>query len=430
MEMGSQCSQQNEYFNIATFNCKNLETSKLAIQNLAKDIDILLLQEHWYYDCQLNKLSMVSDEMVGAGKAVDSSDPILPVQMPRGYGGTAILWQKTIDHLITPVPDGGNRIQCAELHGQQPALLISVYMPCRGLRDNIDDFEDCVTQLQEVITKYSDSHSIILGGDFNEDLTVTANTRRKASLERLLSDNNLSTLPTGKTYMGPGGAEVSTIDYIFYSQSLKDNVVQIQTLIEDTSVSDHYPVKCILNNIVDRNVIVKPIVSIKPPRRVRWDKIDMEGYRTTVEARVSQLRQNIPSAYVLDQQIIKVQEIMVQASSAQGPRKLRRQRKAKLIHWTPAIQQAVKDKKKAFHEWKKGNRPSHSSNTLTMNKKLTTSHLRKLCRVESAKAREESRQAILDARTSNTKLFHQLINKQRGKMKYCVNELNVGGGGL
>lgn len=268
MEMGSQCSQQNEYFNIATFNCKNLETSKLAIQNLAKDIDILLLQEHWYYDCQLNKLSMVSDEMVGAGKAVDSSDPILPVQMPRGYGGTAILWQKTIDHLITPVPDGGNRIQCAELHGQQPALLISVYMPCRGLRDNIDDFEDCVTQLQEVITKYSDSHSIILGGDFNEDLTVTANTRRKASLERLLSDNNLSTLPTGKTYMGPGGAEVSTIDYIFYSQSLKDNVVQIQTLIEDTSVSDHYPVKCILNNIVDRNVIVKPIVSIKPPRRV------------------------------------------------------------------------------------------------------------------------------------------------------------------
>ena len=35
-------------------------------------------------------------------------DPVLPVQMPRGYGGTAVLWQKKIDHLITPIIDGGN----------------------------------------------------------------------------------------------------------------------------------------------------------------------------------------------------------------------------------------------------------------------------------------------------------------------------------
>ena len=93
--------QQNvnkEYFKIVTFNCKNIETSKYAIQELSKTTDVILLQEHWYFDCQLNKLNAVSEDMIGSGKATDTGDPILPVQMPRGYGGTAVLWQKKTDH--------------------------------------------------------------------------------------------------------------------------------------------------------------------------------------------------------------------------------------------------------------------------------------------------------------------------------------------
>ena len=83
-------------------------------------------------------------------------------------------------------------------------------MPCRGLRDNIDDFEDCLSQLQEIVAKYSNTHSIVLGGDFNEDLSIVNNPRRKKSLEQFLTDNKLSTQPTGKTYTAPNGAEVST----------------------------------------------------------------------------------------------------------------------------------------------------------------------------------------------------------------------------
>ena len=64
------------------------------------EADILLLQEHWLFDCQLHRLNEISDLCVGRGKSVDTGDPILPVQMPRGYGGTAILWKKQIDHVI------------------------------------------------------------------------------------------------------------------------------------------------------------------------------------------------------------------------------------------------------------------------------------------------------------------------------------------
>ena len=118
---------------------------------------------------------------------------------------------------------------------------------------------------------------------------------------------------------------------------------------------------------------------------------------------------------------------MVKAARSQGPQQQQRQRKAKLVTWTPEIKQAVRNKKKAFYEWKKANRPDNLQNTWLINKKLTTSYLRKLCRIEAAKSKEETRQTILDARTSDTRLFHQLINKQGEKRNYCVNEVTVNG---
>ena len=100
-------------------------------------------------------------------------------------------------------------------------------MPRRGLRDNIDEFEDCLSQLQEIVTKYGDTYSLIIGGDFNEDLCSGDNSRRKRSLRQFLSDNRLATRSTGKTYTAPNGAEVSTIDYIFYNQNLDHNVMRV-----------------------------------------------------------------------------------------------------------------------------------------------------------------------------------------------------------
>ena len=92
-----------------TYNCKNAETSKYAIEELSELADIVLIQEHWYLDCQLGNLSAICESMTGTGKEVDTGDPILPVQMPSGYGGVAILWKRTIDHLVRVLPDGGNR---------------------------------------------------------------------------------------------------------------------------------------------------------------------------------------------------------------------------------------------------------------------------------------------------------------------------------
>ena len=69
-------------------------------------------------------------------------------------------------------------------------------------------------------------------------------------------------------------------------------------------------------------------------------------------------------------------------------------------------------KKKAFWEWKLGERPKTKENWLVINRKITTSNLRKLCRIESARQRQSARQEILDAKYEDTRLFHRLINRE------------------
>ena len=108
----------------------------------------------------------------------------------------------------------------------------------------------------------------------------------------------------------------------------------------------------------------------------------------------------------------KINDILVQATDEVRPKSMKRHRKAPLKVWTSEIRLAVSAKKKAFWEWKQNNRPYQSDNVFVVNKKTTTKRLRKLCRVESAKVRGADRQQILDATSSDAKLFHKLIDKQ------------------
>ena len=95
-----------------------------------KNNDIILLQEHWFFQGQINYLAEIGENLHFAGKGVDKSNPIEPTQMPRGYGGVAVLWTDEIDHLIRPLDDGAERIQCIELSLPNKTLLLPLFI-CR-----------------------------------------------------------------------------------------------------------------------------------------------------------------------------------------------------------------------------------------------------------------------------------------------------------
>ena len=75
-------SKTSQTLTVVSFNCKNTITSNHIIDRLVRSTNAILLQEHWLFDCQLTTLKEINEGYVGTGKAVDSTDPIMPVHMP------------------------------------------------------------------------------------------------------------------------------------------------------------------------------------------------------------------------------------------------------------------------------------------------------------------------------------------------------------
>lgn len=182
-----------------TFNCKNIRTCVPFFTDIGNIVDIVLVQEHWLFNCQLYELNEIHDDFIGTGKAVDSCNPLPPIQMPRGYGGVGILWRKTLDHIVKVIPLGGERIQCVELIvGPKPILVMSVYMPCKGHCENVVEFIDCIEQVHAIVQEFCATHLILIGGDINEDISLVPESRRKTIFKKFLSDNDLMYSDIGK----------------------------------------------------------------------------------------------------------------------------------------------------------------------------------------------------------------------------------------
>ena len=189
-------------------------------------------------------------------------------------------------------------------------VIISVYMPCKGLKDNRDEFADCLAQLREICRNYADTHMIILGGDFNEDLNAQRESERKTGLKNFIRESELKTIETGRTFVNADGVEISTIDYIFCSKQLIQKVVSIIRLENvATNVSDHLPLQCTIQVNLSR-AIQKP-ASISKLQRVRWGGINQEEYETRVTDRLSSVEGGANSISCLDNKIQKLNEVLV-----------------------------------------------------------------------------------------------------------------------
>jgi len=211
---------QNEFkdLRILTFNCKNILTCGPFFNDILKNMDICLIQEHWLFNCQLHLLNELHEDLIGIGKSVDDNDPIQPVNMPRGHGGVAIIWKKELDSLVNIIDLGNNRIQCIEL--LTPAtklLLISVYMPCKGSASQNLEFQECIDLLHEITQTFNNSHTILIGGDFNENIMSDKHSSRQLYVLDFMNENEFKTVDVGKTFINAYGQECSSIDFILFS---------------------------------------------------------------------------------------------------------------------------------------------------------------------------------------------------------------------
>ena len=92
-----------------------------------------------------------------------------PIMRHGGHGGVAICIHNKYEHLIEPIPDGGNRIVGMRLNTTPPILIVCVYLPCRGT-SNKGLFQEHLDELSEILEKYKNKANSLLGGDTNASL--------------------------------------------------------------------------------------------------------------------------------------------------------------------------------------------------------------------------------------------------------------------
>ena len=131
---------------------------------------IICLSEHWLHSSEGNFLhTMHPDYYVAVECISDHEDSVfLSSKYLRGHGGTAILWHKSLNWLITPVPfPPSDRIVGIHINSLPTNIIVFfVYLPSRSR--STEPFCDIMDLLDSAFTHHPDC-IILFMGDFNAD---------------------------------------------------------------------------------------------------------------------------------------------------------------------------------------------------------------------------------------------------------------------
>ncbi|ESO95956.1 hypothetical protein LOTGIDRAFT_175012 [Lottia gigantea] len=127
-----------------------------------------LIQEHWLLQEQLSLFeTKIKGIRVHDVSGMDSNRLLCG----RPFRGCTILWKSGLLCNIKPIVSESRRV-CAVMieMGYMKVLLCNVYMPCAN--SNEHEFDDTLNEIGKLIYE-SDTDYIVVGGDFNTDLSRT-----------------------------------------------------------------------------------------------------------------------------------------------------------------------------------------------------------------------------------------------------------------
>ena len=185
---------EKKFLKIGSLNVKNVETNEAYTRKLLKSYDVLAVQEHWLFSFQLSSFDKQLTSDHSYSKAVDTDDPLLPTQKPRGYGGVAILYRKNMAFKIKKQVHGDNRIIVIAIQSSPPLCICNVYMSSRNSKGNSkadDSYQNSLDQLEEILNTYTKIHAVMLLGDFNASLKQRKGNNQDLQLSSFVDRNSL-----------------------------------------------------------------------------------------------------------------------------------------------------------------------------------------------------------------------------------------------
>ena len=134
-------NQINSKLTICSFNCRSVKSSVDEIAELCSLSHIVCLQEHWLMPHELSLLSNISADFLATGSSAMILDKDVIVGRP--YGGTGILYHKSLSLLITVIDTGHPRLTAVIVAHSfcGPTLVVSAYLPTDyGDSDSLEDY--------------------------------------------------------------------------------------------------------------------------------------------------------------------------------------------------------------------------------------------------------------------------------------------------
>ena len=258
---------------LCSYNCRSVKNSLHDVAKLCIDNDILLFQEHWLLSADLPMLNNIHTDFLSYGlSAIDITKDIL---VGRPFGGTAILYKKSLAHNIDIIESRESRITGIKIHTNCGSILIlNVYMPTNyNDCESLEAYIDCLCNLHAILVDCS-ATNVIISGDFN----CSFGSRFFAELEAFVRNNHLimsdiQRLANIHAYYSDDGTRMSWIDHIICSPSV-DTMLSDIRVRNDIILSDHRPLLFTLQCSVSEQSADKTSNSNSDARMPLWQRCD------------------------------------------------------------------------------------------------------------------------------------------------------------
>ena len=314
-------------------------------------------------------------------------------------------------------------------------------MQARGSAESDEGFQTTLDELHELIEKFSATHKIILGGDFNASLHRVQSIRRDTMLKKFLQEHNLRTpdhYPIQPTYWHEGTEASSQIDYWFLSEIASEKMIIAKP--NRLNLSDHVEVALSIQDGITEICILTPKEvetpsCIKP--KIRWEKSDPDLYRDILETNLTPMENSHPACRLdVDIMVSSLNSVLYRASVAATPkgRPQKKPRKRTLPLWNDEIASAVEQSKQAHKQWQLMGRSTDNGKPYVRQRKqarrqmrLNRRQMRRTIREQIYLDKQDKYEKLMDAKETDTKVFYSLVAQQRSTKSTDTKVLHYNG---
>ena len=255
-----------------TFNAHGMKSSLPYVLDLAKQHDIVFINEHWLKESDFYTVTDICSETKIWCHLQSGMDPDVDLS-GRPYGGVSFLCRRSEDLAYKVMDPLSKRVLGLHVLNDNKVVLniIGVYLPCNDSKpETMELYIQCLDQIQSVIDNCANNAPFIIMGDFNTTLpdedTLKENwfcnkpyKPRSAVLYELISSNEMCVAnflfqqDVSHTFSSVNGS--SYIDHIIIPTYMCDRVLSCEILHSNSdNTSDHCPVRVDLDIRVDHTV--------------------------------------------------------------------------------------------------------------------------------------------------------------------------------